>query len=68
MLKDIMGRVIEAGHVVVYPVRKGSQMWLKKLEVSRVNELTKTLHGVNTMGVPITIKNLNTVAVVDANL
>lgn len=68
MPKDIMGREIEAGHVIVYPVRKGSQMWLKKLEVSRVDELNRTLHGQNAMGVPITIKNLNTVAVVDAHL
>lgn len=68
MPKDIMGREIEAGHVIVYPVRKGSQMWLKKLELSCVDELKGTLHGMNTMGVPITIKNLNTVAVVDANL
>jgi hypothetical protein len=68
MPKDIMDREIEAGHVIVYPVRKGSQMWLKKLEVSRVDELKRTLHGMNTMGVPVTIKNLNTVAVVDANL
>lgn len=68
MPKDIMGREIEAGHVIVYPVRKGSQMWLKRLEVSRVDEVNRTLHGQNSMGVPITIKNLNTVAVVDANL
>ena len=33
---DFMGRTIEAGHVVVYPVRRGSDMWLNKLSVTQV--------------------------------
>lgn len=65
-IKDIVGKAIEAGCTVAYPVRKGSQMWLKTLAVSRVDELNRTLHGYNNLGTPITIKNLNTVAVIDA--
>ena len=33
---DFTGRAIEAGHVVVYPVRRGSDMRMKKLTVSHV--------------------------------
>ena len=35
---DFMGRTIEAGHVVVYPVRRGSDMWLNKLSVTEVTD------------------------------
>lgn len=34
--KDYMGRVIECGHVLVYPVRRGSQMWMNKCRVTGI--------------------------------
>ena len=49
---DFMGRTIVAGQVAVYPVRRGSKMWLNKLTVTQVfddsitgyNNLGHTLH------------------------
>jgi hypothetical protein len=59
---DFMGRTIEAGHVVVYPVRRGSNMWLNKLSVSRVED--DHIAGYNSTGRLVTIKNLENVVIV----
>lgn len=61
---DFLGRPITAGVVIVYPVRRGSDMWLNKLNVTHVEE--GKVKGYNTFGRPLTITNLkNTVVVSD---
>jgi hypothetical protein len=59
---DFTGRTIEAGHVVVYPVRRGSEMWLNKLSVSQVSD--DSIVGYSPIGKRLTIKNLKNVVIV----
>ena len=59
---DFTGRTIEAGHVVVYPVRRGSSMWLNKLNVTQVRD--DNIAGYNTAGRLLTIRNLQNVVIV----
>jgi hypothetical protein len=52
---DFTGRPIKVGHVVAYPVRRGSDMWLRKLTVESVEVIRSTpivfkLHGHNDNG------------------
>jgi len=32
---DFLGRVIQAGDTLVYPVRRGSKMWLNRIRVTK---------------------------------
>jgi hypothetical protein len=59
---DFTGRTIETGHVVAYPVRRGSQMWLNKLTVTEVRN--NSIAGFNNIGRPVTIKNLQNVVII----
>jgi len=59
---DFTGRTIEAGHVVVYPVRRGSSMWLNKLNVTQVRD--DSIAGYNTAGRLLTVRNLQNVVIV----
>ena len=59
---DFTGRTIEAGHVVVYPVRRGSSMWLNKLNVTQVRD--DSIAGYNTAGRLLTIRNLQNVVII----
>jgi|WetSurMetagenome_2_1015567.scaffolds.fasta_scaffold122668_5 hypothetical protein len=34
---DFGGRIIDPGDIVAYPVRRGSKMWLKAMQVSHVD-------------------------------
>jgi len=63
---DYMGRTIEAGHIVVYPVRRGSEMWLNKLSVAQVEE--NRISGYNNLGRRLTITNLKNVVIVGGKL
>jgi len=60
---DFLGREIKAGDLVVYPVRRGSRMWLNKLTVTQA--LDDTLMGFSPEGRRIKITNLDNVVVVD---
>jgi hypothetical protein len=59
---DFMGRTIEAGHVVVYPVRRGSDMWLNKLSVIQVTD--DRITGYSPTGKLLTIQKLQNVVIV----
>ena len=59
---DFTGRTIEAGHVVVYPVRRGRAMWLNKLSVTQVRD--DSIAGYNSTGKLLTIKNLQNVVII----
>ncbi len=61
-MRDFMGREIKAGDTIVYPVRRGSRMWLNKLNVTMVEG--EALKGYSPEGRLTTIKNLKNVVVV----
>jgi hypothetical protein len=59
---DFMGRTLRAGQVAAYPVRKGSDMWMNKINITQVNE--ESIVGYNPAGRLLTIKNLKNVVIV----
>ena len=63
MSRDFIGRAIAAGNTVVYPVRRGSSMWLNKLAVTQVDD--DHITGFNKDGRRITVKNLENCVVVE---
>lgn len=66
-VKDFLGREIKPGDTVVYPVRRGSAMWLKKLRIQQVESDPKPcVSGYNDLGRRIAIFNVETCVVIDA--
>ncbi len=43
--KDFLGREITEGVTLVYPVRRMSDMWLKKITVTRIVETSRRARG-----------------------
>jgi hypothetical protein len=62
MATDFIGRKIQPGNLICYPVRHGSKMWLNKLEVQHVDD--KFVSGYNNLGHRIKIKNLSNCVIV----
>jgi hypothetical protein len=62
-VKDFLGRAINANDTVVYPVREGSNMDMKKMKVTLVE--ADRLVGYNPAGRKINITNLKNVVVVE---
>jgi hypothetical protein len=60
---DFLGRTIEAGHVVVYPVRRKSDLRLHKLTVTEVSSDHIVGYSSHT-GNLLSIKNLQNVVIV----
>jgi hypothetical protein len=65
--KDFMGRIIETGDIVCYPVRSGSAMWLNKLTVLALRETPRgiCISGMNDAGRRISIHKLSNCVVVN---
>ena len=65
---DFLGRRIEVGHTVVYPVRRGSRMRMHKASVTQVVQHDRTqpplLLCLNPTGRKVTIQNLDNCVVV----
>jgi len=63
---DFLGRKIVAGDLVVYPVRRGSAMWMNKLLVSAVRDTTrgKSISGHNDAGNRVILYNLTNCTVI----
>ncbi len=63
---DFLGKRIKAGDTIVYPVRRKSQMWLKKLAVKAVRETTNGVRvsGTNDSGNPVSIQNIQNCIIV----
>lgn len=59
-VKDFMAKTIVAGNTICYPVRRGSQMWMKKLVVEAVRDTPKgpCVSGTNETGRRVSIFNL----------
>jgi len=49
-MKDFLGHEIRKGDTVIYPVRRGSSMWLKRMIVQQVDEQEKMVIGTNDNG------------------
>ena len=47
---DYLCREIELGDTLVYPVRRGSRMYLNRLTVTDINNDENTVGGVNPLG------------------
>lgn len=63
---DFLGNQIKAGDTIVYPVRRKSSMWLKKLAVKAVRDTTNGVRvsGTNEAGNPVSIQNIQNCVVV----
>ena len=59
---DFLGRIIEIDDVLVYPVRKGSKMWLSRFTVSKIE--SDAIHGTNPAGRRVKLTNLANCVVV----
>ena len=66
--KDFLGRPIEVGHTIVYPIRRGSKMWMQKANVTQIIQHDRTqpplLACINPTGRKVTIQNLDNCVVV----
>lgn len=62
---DSVGREIKAGCNIVYPVRRGSKMWLSRMQVQQVVPGTPAhVSGFNGDGRRVSVRNLESVIVV----
>ena len=67
-MRDFLGEEIKAGCMIVYPVRRGSAMWLEKLHVQQVVDGTEPrLSGFNESGRRINVTNIKNVIVCELN-
>ena len=62
---DFMGRTIEAGQTVVYPVYQGGKMFLRRMTVRQV--LPDSITGCNALGRTLHVKNVRNVVIVANN-
>ena len=63
-MKDFLGTIIRPGVRLVYPVRRGSSMWLTKITVTNIEEVVGRLQGVNDTGRCVTISRSDRCVVV----
>jgi len=59
---DFLGRSIAVDDTLIYPVRRGSRMWLNRIVVSKVE--SDVIHGANPQGRRVQLTNLNNTIVV----
>lgn len=65
MVTDYAGHELKAGQTVVYPVRRGSAMWLSEITVTKVNGGGEpSIIGSNSEGRRVTVKNLKNVVII----
>jgi hypothetical protein len=64
--KDFLGNSIEVNDTIIYPVRRGSSMWMKKLKVLAVRSTANGVRvsGTNESGHPVSIQNVHNCTVV----
>ena len=63
---DFLENPIEVNDTIIYPVRRGSNMWMKKLVVNAVRSTTNGVRvsGTNESGHPVSIQNVHNCTVV----
>ena len=64
--RDFLDKPITSGDLLIYPVRRGSHMWLSKLRVEATRETAKgqAVSGSNDAGRRVTVHNLKNCIVV----
>jgi len=64
--RDFLGNSIRVNDTIVYPVRRGSSMWLKRLIVDAVRDTTNGVRvsGRNDSGNPVSVQNVQNCIVV----
>ena len=65
--KDMFDREIRVGDVCVYPVRRGSAMWMNRVTVQRISHDPRgapKLSGVKGDGYPVNVTSLDRVAII----
>ena len=63
--KDFLGRELKVGDVCVYPVRRGSKMWLNRITIQRISHTNgPKLHGIKGDGYPVNVTSLDRVCLV----
>ncbi len=68
--KDMFDREIRVGDICVYPVRRGSQMWMNRLTVQRITfdpAGNPRLSGVKGDGYPVSVTSMDRVAIIGRN-
>lgn len=62
---DCVGREIKPGCSILYPVRRGSRMWLSRLQVQQIVPGKRPyLSGFNTDGRRVNVRNLDMTIVI----
>ena len=61
-MKDFLGREIKPGDTVIYPVRRGSRLWMNRMTV--VSAVGDRLAGVNPEGRRVSLSHVANVTVV----
>ena len=59
---DFLGRTIVVGDTLVYPVRRGSKMWLNRIAVTKAE--SDMIHGTSPRGRMVKLTNLNNTVVI----
>lgn len=64
---DMFGREIRVGDLCVYPVRRGSSMWMNRITVNKITHDPRgnpKLGGVKGDGYPVNVTSLDRVALI----
>jgi len=68
--RDFFDREIKLGDICIYPVRRGSQMWLNRLTVQKISHDPTgqpKISGVKQDGYPVNVTSLERVVVIGRN-
>ncbi len=68
--KDMFGREIRVGDLCVYPVRRGSSMWMNRITINNIVHDPRGvpgLSGVKGDGYPVKVTSLGRVAIIGRN-
>lgn len=70
MPKDFLNREIKLGDICVYPVRRGSKMWLNRIVVQKISYNLNNeplISGLKQDGFPVNISALDRIVIVGRN-
>ena len=59
---DFLGHTIAVGNTLIYPVRRGSKMWLNRIVVTKAE--SDTIHGTSPQGRMVKLTNLKNTIVI----
>ena len=65
--KDMFDREIKVGDICVYPVRRGSNMWMNRITVNKITHDPRgnaKLSGLKGDGYPVNVTSLDRVALI----